>query len=109
MSLFDDMMEAGMSEASEALGTLDFTIDGRSYKGVHNEYTSEQQVEMEGLLLNFDATLVCERPQFRLVAKPLQRTLVGKLITLEGIAYRVEKVHVDSASITLGLRIDRAR
>lgn len=107
MSLFDDMVAAGMAGAEDLFGSTPFTLDGRTYQGVLNEYAGEQEVEIGGILGNYNATLVCQKPQFRLVAKPLQKSLNGALITIESIGYRIERVAVDSASVTLGLRIAR--
>lgn len=107
MSAFDDMISAGLEEASAMFGETAFTFEGRTFHGVLNEYAGEQEVEIGGILGSYNATLVCAKPQFRLVTKPLQKTLNGALITMEGIGYRVERVSVDSASVTLGLRIAR--
>ena len=107
MSAFDDMIAAGLDEAESLFGTTAFSHDGRTYQGLLNEYAGEQEVEIGGILGNYNATLVCQKPQFRLVAKPLQKTLNGALITIEAVGYRIERVAVDSASVTLGLRIAR--
>lgn len=107
MSAFDDMIAAGMESAEGLFGSTPFSLEGRNYEGVLNEYAGEQEVEIGGILGSYSATLVCQKPQFRLHAKPLQKTLNGALITIEGIGYRIERVAVDSASVTLGLRIAR--
>ena len=107
MSAFDDMISAGLEETEGLFGATSFTLDGRPYQGVLNEYAGDQEVEIGGILGNYNATLVCRKPQFALMTKPLQRTLNGVLVNIDGLGYRIERVSVDSASITLGLRIAR--
>ncbi len=63
MSAFDDMIAAGLDEAESLFGTTPFTLDGRPFQGVLNEYA--------------------------------------------GVGYRIERVAVDSASVSMGLRIAR--
>lgn len=109
MSAFEDMIAAGMGEAEDVFGNTTFTLDAKAYTGILNEYEGEQEVELDGVLGNYNATLVCQKPQFRFVAKPLQKTLHEKVITLDGLTYVVSRAAVDSNSVTLGLRIQRRR
>lgn len=107
MSAFDDMIDAGLNESSEVFGRTSFVYAGKTYEGLLNEYAGEQEVELDGVLGTFNATLVCTKGQFRLLAKPLQKTLNNVQITIDSISYRVKRVAVDSASVTLGLMIAR--
>lgn len=107
MSAFDDMIEAGMEDFESITGSTSFTMDGKSYAGSLNEYEGEQEVDLDGVMGMYNATLVCQKPQFRLIAKPLHKTLNGKTLALDGVSYKVARVAVDSASVTLGLRIAR--
>lgn len=109
MSAFSDMIDAGMGEAEDIFGGTSFVLDSRSYSGILNEYEGEQEMELDGMLGTYNATLVCQKAQFRMVTKPLQKTLNGKIITLDGLGYVVARVAVDSSSVTLGLRIQRTR
>lgn len=107
MSDFHDMIEQGMEEAGDIFGTNTFVLNAKPYQGILNEYVGEQEVEIGGILGSYNATLVCPKAQFRLLIKPLQKSLNGALITMDAIGYRIERVHVDSASVTLGLRLAR--
>ncbi len=107
MSAFDDMIAASMDESESVFGTTSWTMDGKGYAGTLNEYEGEQDVELDGILGSYNATLMCQKPQFKMLAKPLQRTLNGKLVMIDGVQYKVARVAVDSASVTLGLRIAR--
>jgi hypothetical protein len=101
------MIAAGMADAEDIFGGTSFTLEGKTYLGILNEYEGEQEIELDGMLASYNATLVCQKPQFKLLAKPLQSTLRNKTITIDGVNYKVSRVAVDSGSVTLGLRIQR--
>lgn len=107
MSAFDDMIAAGMEDFESVTGSTAFTMDGKAYSGSLNEYEGEQEIDLDGVMGMYNATLLCQKAQFRLIAKPLHRTLSGKTLALDGVSYKVARVAVDSASVTLGLRIAR--
>lgn len=107
MSDFSDFADFAMSDASDVFGLTTWTMDGKAYSGVLNEYEGEQEMELEGMLASYNATLVCTRPQFQLLAKPLQSTLKNKTITIDGVNYKTARIAVDSAGVTIGLRIAR--
>lgn len=107
MSAFDDMIAAGMEDFESVTGSTAFTMDGKAYSGSLNEYEGEQEIDLDGVMGMYNATLLCQKPQFKMIAKPLHKTLNGKIITLDSINYKVDRVAVDSTSVTLGLRIAR--
>ena len=67
----------------------------------------DHELELDGMLIGVNATLICNKAQFRMLTKPIQKTLQNKTITLDGINYVVSKAGVDSSSVTIGLRIAR--
>jgi len=96
-----------MDEASGVFGETSWTMDGKAYSGVLNEYEGEQEVELDGMLASYSATLVCSKGQFVRLTKPLQSTFRNKTIAIESVNYKVARVAVDSSSVTIGLRIAR--
>jgi len=107
MSDFSDFADFGMNEAEDVFGLTTWTMEGKSYSGVLNEYEGEQEIEMDGLLASYNATLVCSKAQFRMLAKPLQSTFRNKTIIIDAVSYKTARVSVDSSSVTLGLKIAR--
>jgi hypothetical protein len=107
MSAFDDFNEASFGEAEDVFGTTSFTIDGQGYIGLVNEFEGDHEVELDGMLVSCNATLVCTKAQFRMLTKPLQKTLQKKTVIMDAVSYIIERAAVDSAGVTLGLRIAR--
>lgn len=107
MSDFSDFVDFGMDDASDVFGVTSWTMDGKAYNGVLNEYEGEQEVELDGMLASYSATLVCSKSQFVRLAKPLQSTFRNKTIIIDSVSYKVARVAVDSSSVTIGLRIAR--
>ena len=97
---FDDEMADCFEDSADLLGKVTFTINGNSYDGVFNENAKgEADVDLGGFLPECDATLVCGLTQFS--GEPA----VGANITIGTTAYRIESVHSDSISYTLGLKL----
>jgi len=107
MSQLDDLIAEGLAISEEMMGTTDFIFGGQTYKGILNEYAEEQQVEMDGILVSCNATLVCRRPQFSALVGPPQKVFRGKTITIDGLSYSAARVSVDRTSVSLGLIIQR--
>lgn len=107
MSAFDDFNDASFGEAEGVFGTTSFVMLGRPYEGIVNEFEGEHEVELDGMLVSCNATLLCSKAQFRTLAKPLQKTLQKKTLVMDGITYTIERAAADSAGVTLGLRITR--
>jgi len=82
-------------------------MDGKAYTGILNEFDGDHTMEIDGMMIGVNSTLVCNKGQFRMLTKPLQKTLQNKTITLDGVGYTVTKAAVDSSSVTIGLRIAR--
>lgn len=82
-------------------------MDGKAYTGVLNEFDGDHELELDGMLIGVNATLVCNKGQFRMITKPIQKTLQNKTVTIDGVGYTVTKASVDSSSVTIGLRIAR--
>lgn len=107
MSQLDDLIAEGLSIAGGVMGEQQFSIDTRPYCGILNEFEGEQEIELDGVLASYNATLVCEKPQFRQLAAPLTKTLRHKIVVIDSMRYKAKRVVVDSVSVTLGLEIAR--
>lgn len=88
-------------------GVTSWTMDGKAYNGILNEFEGDHEMELDGMMIGVNATLVCGKGQFRMITKPVHKTLQNKTVTIDGIGYIVTRATVDSASVTLGLRIAR--
>lgn len=107
MNAFDSFNDQSFLDAESIFGVTKWTMDGKEYTGILNEFDGDHQLELDGMLIGVNATLVCNKAQFRMLTKPIQKTLQNKAITLDGIGYVVSKAGVDSSSVTIGLRIAR--
>jgi len=103
MGAFDDFTVAALADAEAAFGSQAFTLDGATYTGILNEFQGEEAAEIGGMLGSYNATLVCQKPQFSALTRPLQKTLLGKVLTIDGLQYVAHSVGVDGASVTFGL------
>lgn len=98
-------MAAGLDEALDIIGPSSFTIAGVTYSGVLNQFTSSRKLEIGGFLGVFDATLLCERSAFtETPGTPLERSLDGLLLVIDGRTFIIAKASMDETSVTLGLR-----
>jgi len=105
MSDFDDFNDSCMIEAGDIIGREGFAIvdlDGTFY-GILNEYGSVKSIDIGGIIGEYTATLICELEQFEDIEGPLERTLDGRKVTLNGRTYKVTRTFFDGSSITLGL------
>lgn len=105
MSELDDFVAEGLEISEEIMGGTPFTLDGRPFVGVVNEFEGEQEAEIGGMLVSCNATIIARRPQFRCMGAPLTRVLKAKLVEIDGLTYSVARVANDAVSVTLGLVI----
>lgn len=105
-SEFDSFTASALSESLDVFGRVSFTLDGTPYPnaGLLNEFDSARELEIGGFVGNFNATLLCQRSKFtETPGVPLERTLDGKLLVIDGRTFRVGKASMDESSVTLGL------
>lgn len=107
MNAFDSFNEQSFDDAESIFGVTSWTMDGKAYTGILNEFDGDHELELDGMMIGVNATLVCSKGQFRMIAKPIQKTMQNKAVTIDGVSYTVTKAAVDSASVTIGLRIAR--
>lgn len=107
MSEFDDMIAEGLEVTEEISGSESFTLAGKTYAGILNEFAGDENVEIGGATLLCAATLVCRRPQFSALPRPLHRSLQGKTVVVDSTSYRIIRAAVDSVSVTLVLDMIR--
>jgi len=105
MSELDDFMAEGLMVTENVSGSDEFTLAGKTYYGVLNEFEGTEEIELGGVLSSYNATIVCQRPQFRALGSPLARVLKGKVISIESTNYTIQRVANDRVSVTLGLVI----
>lgn len=105
-SEFDTFMSAALGEALPVFGPATFVIEDTTYAnaGLLNEFDSARELEIGGFVGSFNATLVCQRSKFsETTGVPLERTLDGKLLVIDGRTFRITKANMDESSVTLGL------
>ena len=106
ISEFDSFMSAGLAEAAQVIGTVSFTVQGTSYRnaGILDQFTSSRELEIGGFSGNFDATILCLRSKFTETSgTPLERTLDGKTLVVDGRTFTISRVEMDETSVTFGL------
>jgi len=104
---FDAFNDQCFSDAESMFGVTSWTMDGKAYSGILNEFEGDHDLEMDGMIIGVNATLVCNKGQFRAITKPAQKTLQNKTVTIDGVDYTVTRAAADSVTITIGLRIAR--
>lgn len=102
-SAFDDFIRTGFDEAAQVLGQVSFTIEAKTVLAVLNEFTAEQELIIGGKSGIYAATLIGARPQLAHVTAPIERTLYGRDITVDGRAFKITRCHLDGQTFTLGL------
>lgn len=105
MSDFDDFNDEALADAGDIIGRESFTIatlEG-SYAGILNEFGAVKSLTIGGIIGEYTATLVCELDQFDDLDGPLERTLDGRKITINGRELKITRVFLDGTAITLGL------
>ena len=107
MNAFDSFNDQCFADAESMFGVTSWTMDGKAYTGILNEFEGDHELELDGMMIGVNATLACSKGQFRAITKPVHKTLQNKTVTIDGIAYTVRRATVDSACVTLGLRIAR--
>lgn len=109
MNELDQFISEGLSITETTAGSDKFRFEGeaREYSGILNEYDGEQLVEVGGTLSTYNATIVCQRGQFRHLGSPMVAKIKGRVVEIDGMKYSVDKASSDSTSVTLGLMIRR--
>ena len=102
---FDEFTSQALADSGDIIGTESFTIAGLAgtFFGILNEFSAAREIDLGGKVGTYTATLVCTLEQFDEVSGPLDRALEGKRCTIDSRAYKIDRVAVDSSSITLGL------
>ena len=103
MSALSDFSQQSLAEAALIFGTSTTTINGEDYEGIFDQFSAERELELGGYVGTYDATVVLQLADLAALAAPLERTLEGKSLTVEGRTFRIDQVGVDSAGVTLGL------
>lgn len=105
MSAFNDFHRSAFAESADIFGTEDFSIAGvvGSFTGVLNEFAAERDLMLGGKSGTYTATLTCDLDQFDDLTGPLERTLDGKRLTIAGRSFKIDRVTLDEATVTLGL------
>lgn len=103
MSEFNDLMDNGLQETEDISGAEEFTLSGKTYRGILSQFSREHDSQVGSNYPMSAATLVCRLEQFSRLTKPLHKTLCGKVITVDSSSYRIDRVEVDSAGVTLSL------
>jgi len=105
MSAFDDFNDYGFDEAASVFGVDSFTIGGiaTTFEGVLNEFGAEKQVDFGGLTGTYTATIIAEIDQFDDVTGPLERTLDGRTLVVDGRIFKINRCLLDDSTLTIGL------
>lgn len=112
MSDFDDAIADGLSQSLDYLGTKSFQIGSDTFTGLLNQFSGERELSGEGPFVGtYPATILAALPQFiGIFPAPLERTLPGKRLTIDGRTLRIAGVAVDASSLTLTLEnVDAAK
>lgn len=95
-----------MTDAFAIIGGIAFTISGidGEFSGVLNEYTSQRELDIGGLIGTYTATLVAKRREIAAeVTGQIEKVLTGRKVTIEGRVFKIANVGHDSISVTLTL------
>lgn len=103
MSDLDDFLTSSQADAMEVIGTMSVTIDGTTYPAVVNQFSAERELELGGFVGTYDASAFIELSELSALTAPLERTLEGKTLTVDGRTLRIDRVLVDVTGVTLAL------
>lgn len=102
-SAFDDFIQSAFSEAAQVLGQVSFTLEGKTVLAILNEFTAEQTLDLGGISGTYTATLTGDRRQLAHITSPIERTLYGIVITIDGRKFKITRAALDGGTFTLGL------
>jgi hypothetical protein len=110
VSAFDDFNTQSMGDAEEAIGGIAVTITlpsgstvSGSPKAIVDQFTAERELEMGGYVGTYDARAMVRLTYLSGVTAPIERTLEGGTLTVDGRTFRIDVVELDSVTATLGL------
>lgn len=105
MTDFDDFTSEALADSGDIIGRETFTIPGFAgeFHGILNEFTATRDIEVGGKVGTYTATVVCELEEFDDITGPLDRSIEGKRAVFDSRTFKIERVALDSSSITLGL------
>ena len=105
MTEFDEFTAEALVESGDIIGRETFTITGLTgnFAGILNEFTAARDIEVGGTRGTYAATVICELEEFDDVTGPLDRTVEGKRAVFGSRTFKIERIALDSSSITLGL------
>jgi uncharacterized protein len=105
VSAFNDFNTQSMGDAAETIGETSVTITGvsGSPKAIVDQFTAERELEMGGYVGTYDARAMVRLTYLSGVTAPIERTLEGGTLTVDGRTFRIDVVELDSVTATLGL------
>lgn len=105
MTDFDEFTAEALTDSGDIIGRETFTIPGLTgeFHGILNEFTATRDIELAGAKGTYTATVVCELDEFDDITGPLDRSIDGKRAVFDSRTFKIERVALDSSSITLGL------
>lgn len=103
MSAFTDFLATSTSEASDVFGTVTVTITSVGYAAIVDEFAAEREMEIGGFVGTYQATAFIRLALVSGLTAPIERTLEGKTLTVDGRTYRIDRAALDDAGVTLGL------
>ena len=105
MTDFDEFTAEALTDSGDIIGRETFTIPGLAgeFRGILNEFTATRDIELAGAKGTYTATVVCELDEFDDITGPLDRSIEGKRAVFDSRTFKIERVALDSSSITLGL------
>lgn len=103
MSPFDAANQAAFTEAAAYFGQQRFTLGDKTIAGILNEFGCEMDVIIGGKSGTYTATLIGDRRQISHITSPIERSLYGRDITIDGRTFKITRCALDEISFTLGL------
>jgi hypothetical protein len=105
VSLFDEFSSSAFSQAGSIIGVESFTLTGidDEFTGILNEYESNKQLDVGGIMAEYTATITCELDQFDDLDGPLERWIDGRVVNIAGRRFKVVTTRLDTVSLTIML------
>jgi hypothetical protein len=105
VSAFDDFNTQSMLNAAETIGEVAITITdvSGSPMAIVDQFSAERELDVGGFVGTYDARAVVRLTFLSGVTAPIERTLEGETLTVDGRTFRIDVVELDTVSATLGL------
>lgn len=105
MSAFTDTITADLAVAFQVFGSVSVSISGvaGTFAAVVDQFSAERELELGGFVGTYDAVAFIQAADAAGITAPIERTLEGRTLTVDGRTFRIDRAIQDDAGITLGL------